>query len=152
MAANEEVSFEQINEALVDVFNNVMWIEEASLRESEFNDISIKDMHTIAAISMYEERTASQVAEMVHLTPSAMTSAIDKLVKKGYVERRRGINDRRVVELALTHRGRTVFRAHQAFHRSMAHSLFDSLSDSDARVVERAIVNLRDHLHELIHF
>ena len=89
MAASEEASFEQINEALVNVFNNVVWIEEASLRESKFNDITIKDMHTIAAISMYETRTASQVAEMVHLTPSAMTSVIDKLVKKGYVERRR---------------------------------------------------------------
>ena len=89
MAASEEASFEQINEALVNVFNNVVWIEEASLRESKFNDITIKDMHTIAAISMYETRTASQVAEMVHLTPSAMTSVIDKLVKKGYVERHR---------------------------------------------------------------
>jgi DNA-binding MarR family transcriptional regulator len=152
MAADEHVSFEQINEALVDVFNNVMWIEEASLRESQFNDISIKDMHTIAAISMYEEKSASQVAEMVHLTPSAMTSAIDKLVKKGYVERRRADNDRRVVKLGLTHRGKTVYRAHQAFHRTMAHSLFDTLSDADALVVERAIVNLRDHLHDLIEF
>ncbi|MBD9095754.1 MAG: MarR family transcriptional regulator, partial [Weissella confusa] len=41
MAASEEASFEQINGALVNVFNNVVWIEEASLRESKFNDITI---------------------------------------------------------------------------------------------------------------
>ena len=152
MAASEEASFEQINEALVNVFNNVVWIEEASLRESKFNDITIKDMHTIAAISMYETRTASQVAEMVHLTPSAMTSVIDKLVKKGYVERHRDDNDRRVVHLALTHNGRTVFRAHVAFHRGMAHSLFDSLSDDETEAVKKAVLNLQEYLHELIQF
>ena len=146
MAASEEASFEQINEALVNVFNNVVWIEEASLRESKFNDITIKDMHTIAAISMYETRTASQVAEMVHLTPSAMTSVIDKLVKKGDDE------DRRVVHLVLTHSGRTVFRAHEAFHRGMAHSLFDSLSDDEAAAVRKAVINLQEYLHELIQF
>lgn len=152
MAASEEASFEQINEALVNVFNNVVWIEEASLRESKFNDITIKDMHTIAAISMYETRTASQVAEMVHLTPSAMTSVIDKLVKKGYVERHRDDNDRRVVHLVLTHNGRTVFRAHEAFHRGMAHSLFDSLSDDETEAVKKAVLNLQEYLHELIQF
>ena len=152
MAASEEASFEQINEALVNVFNNVVWIEEASLRESKFNDITIKDMHTIAAISMYETRTASQVAEMVHLTPSAMTSVIDKLVKKGYVERHRDDNDRRVVHLALPHNGRTVFRAHEAFHRGMAHSLFDSLSDDETEAVKKAVLNLQEYLHELIQF
>lgn len=152
MAASEEASFEQINEALVNVFNNVVWIEEASLRESKFNDITIKDMHTIAEISMYETRTASQVAEMVHLTPSAMTSVIDKLVKKGYVERHRDDNDRRVVHLALTHNGCTVFRAHEAFHRGMAHSLFDSLSDDETEAVKKAVLNLQEYLHELIQF
>lgn len=153
MAADgEEVSFEQINEALVDVFNNVMWIEEASLRESEFSDITIKDMHTIDAISMYEKRSASQVAEMVHLTPSAMTSVIDKLVKKGYVERQREANDRRVVRLALTHRGRTVYRAHQAFHRNITHSLFDRLATLDANAVGKAVINLQSYLHGLVRF
>lgn len=152
MVASEEASFEQINEALVNVFNNVVWIEEASLRESKFNDITIKDMHTIAAISMYETRTASQVAEMVHLTPSAMTSVIDKLVKKGYVERHRDDNDRRVVHLVLTHNGRTVFRAHEAFHRGMAHSLFDSLSNDETEAVKKAVLNLQEYLHELIQF
>lgn len=82
MTAHEEDSFEKMNESLVDVFNNVMWIEEASLRKSRFKDISIKDMHTIAAITMYDTRTASQLAQTMHLTPSAMTSVIDKLEKR----------------------------------------------------------------------
>jgi DNA-binding MarR family transcriptional regulator len=152
MSAHEERSFEKMNETLVDVFNNVMWIEEASLRKSRFKDISIKDMHTIAAITMYDTRTASQLAQMMHLTPSAMTSVIDKLEKKGYVVRNRDTKDRRVVRIGLKHKGRTVFRAHEAFHRGMTHSLFDSLEKSKAPVVEEAIEDLQEYLHELIQF
>jgi DNA-binding MarR family transcriptional regulator len=89
---------------------------------------------------------------MMHLTPSAMTSVIDKLEKKGYVVRNRDTKDRRVVRIGLTHKGRTVFRAHEAFHRGMTHSLFDSLEKSKAPVVEEAIEDLQEYLHELIQF
>ena len=55
---NEAVTleFEELNSELVDVFNNVMWIEEAALKQSDFSDITLKDMHTIDAISMYSEK------------------------------------------------------------------------------------------------
>lgn len=55
---NEAITtdFEQINTELVGVFNNVMWIEEAALKRSYFSDITLKDMHTIEAISMYDEK------------------------------------------------------------------------------------------------
>ena len=122
---NESVleDFEELNNELVSVFNNVMWIEETALKQSYFSDITLKDMHTIDAISMYSEKSASQVAKIIHLTPSAMTTAIDRLVDKGYIERRRSNTDRRVVRLGLTHKGRVVYRAHQGFHRDLTHNL-----------------------------
>lgn len=149
MTGSEEVNFEQVNDALVDVFNNVVWIEESSLKASQFNDITIKDMHTIAAISMYETKKASQVAEEVHLSPSAMTSAIDKLVRKGYVKRLRNDNDRRAVFLSLTNRGRMVYRAHQAFHRKLTHAVLDGAPKNEAAKAVSIVMNLQNFLHEL---
>lgn len=52
----------------------------------------------------------------------------------------------------MTHKGRTVFRAHEAFHRGMAHSLFDSLEEGEAPAVEKAVSDLQDYLRELIQF
>ena len=143
-------NFEQINSELVGVFNNVMWIEEAALKQSLFKDLSIKDMHTIEAISMYEEKSASEVARIIHITPSSMTSAIDKLVEKGYVERRRSIQYRRVVKLGLTHKGRIVYRAHQGFHRDMARNFLEGMSSEDVTVVQKAIHNLMSYLTRLL--
>ncbi|WP_220741183.1 MarR family winged helix-turn-helix transcriptional regulator [Leuconostoc miyukkimchii] len=149
---NEKVTidFETLNSDLVDVFNNVMWIEEAALKQSYFSDITLKDMHTIDAISMYSEKSASQVAKIIHLTPSAMTTAIDKLVEKGYIERRRSNTDRRVVRLGLTHKGRVVYRAHQGFHRDLTHNLLRDMQPTEIEVVQRAIHNLVRYLANVI--
>lgn len=59
-------------------------------------------MHAIDAITMYERPTTSQVAEKLHLTRATMTLTVDRLVRKGYVERIRGRQDHRVVHLKLT--------------------------------------------------
>ena len=47
-----ENNYEQINQLLVDVFNDILVIEESELKKSQFNDLSITEMHTIEAISM----------------------------------------------------------------------------------------------------
>ncbi|SDB92390.1 DNA-binding transcriptional regulator, MarR family [Leuconostocaceae bacterium R-53105] len=150
---NEPVTtfnFEETNRELVEVFTNVMWVEESAIRKGPFFDLSVKEVHTIDAISMYEHKSASEVAKLIHLTPSAMTTAIDRLVEKGYVERCRSKRDRRVVELALTHVGRVVYRAHQEFHRGLTHSLFENMSTHEISTLQRAIHNLKHYLISLI--
>lgn len=44
------MDYNRINEYLVDIFNRVQIIEETSLRTSQFNDVSLKEMHTIEII------------------------------------------------------------------------------------------------------
>ena len=44
-----EKTLEKINEYLVDVFNQMLDIEESSLAQSQFKDLSIKEMHAIEA-------------------------------------------------------------------------------------------------------
>ncbi|MGT2714841.1 MarR family transcriptional regulator, partial [Streptococcus pluranimalium] len=41
------MDYNEINDYLVGIFNNILIIEEASLKTSRFNDVSIKEMHTI---------------------------------------------------------------------------------------------------------
>ena len=78
-----------INDALVKVYSDILWIEERELK-SRFRDLTIKEMHAINAISMYNHKTASEVAKELHLTPGSLTATVDRLVKKGYVERQIG--------------------------------------------------------------
>ena len=52
------------------------------------------------------DRPATQVAALLGVAPSTITSAVDGLTARGLVERRADPSDRRRVVLALTDRGR----------------------------------------------
>ena len=140
--------YQEINQALVRVYNGILWVEEHKLRKSMFRDLTIKEMHAIDAITMYNHQTVSQVAQKLHVSPGTMTATADRLVKKGYVERYRDEEDRRVIRLGLTHKGRVLFRAHRAFHNMMVKGFLKDMNDEELKVVRKALGNLEDFLDE----
>lgn len=133
-----------LNELLVQIFNDILEIEEETLKKGVLNDISVKEIHTIEAISMYEERTMSEVAQDLKITVGTLTTAINKLIKKGYVERKRIEEDRRVVLIKLTKRGKLAYRLHEKFHNDMINATIDGLSDEE----EKVLISSLDRLNE----
>lgn len=137
-----------INDSLVRIYGDIMWIEENELRKSKFNDLTMREMHAIHAISMYDHKLTSEVAKELHLTPGTLTSMADRLVRKGYVIRLRSEDDRRVIRLGLTKKGRVVYRAHEAFHNMMVKSFLKDLDATEIKTIEKALWNLEQFLRE----
>ncbi|MFN6654333.1 fatty acid biosynthesis transcriptional regulator FabT [Enterococcus faecalis] len=143
-----EPNLETVNDYLVSVFNDILTIEESELKKSQFNDLSITEMHTIEAIGMYKKKTSSEVAKELSITVETLTVAINNLVKKGYVERLRSEDDRRVVKLGLTKKGKLLFRVHQHFHREMVKNILKGMEQEEEQALLRALKNLHDFLQE----
>ncbi|MGC6770386.1 fatty acid biosynthesis transcriptional regulator FabT [Enterococcus sp. LJL128] len=143
-----EPDLETINDYLVSVFNDILTIEESELKKSKFNDLSITEMHTIEAIGMYKRKTSSEVAKELSITVGTLTVAINNLVKKGYVERIRSEDDRRVVKLGLTKKGKLLYRVHQHFHREMVKNILDGMDQEEEQALLKALKNLHDFLQE----
>ncbi|MGX7030919.1 fatty acid biosynthesis transcriptional regulator FabT [Vagococcus zengguangii] len=135
-----------INSALVAVFNDILTIEESELRKSQFDDISIKEMHTIEAIGLHNERTSSEVAKRLSVTVGTLTVAINNLEKKGYVERVRCESDRRVVRLKLTNRGRLFYRVHAHFHKKMVEAALADMDEDEKNALIKGLGNLHNFL------
>ena len=55
------MNYQLVNDYLTSIFNNVLVIEESSLRGSRFNDVSIKEMHTIDVIGETPNSTPSDI-------------------------------------------------------------------------------------------
>ena len=143
-----EPNLETVNDYLVSVFNDILTIEESELKKSQFNDLSITEMHTIEAIGMYKKKTSSEVAKELSITVGTLTVAINNLVKKGYVERLRSEDDRRVVKLGLTKKEKLLFRVHQHFHREMVKNILKGMEQEEEQALLRALKNLHDFLQE----
>ena len=148
MVHRMEPNLETVNDYLVSVFNDILTIEESELKKSQFNDLSITEMHTIEAIGMYKKKTSSEVAKELSITVGTLTVAINNLVKKGYVERLRSEDDRRVVKLGLTKKGKLLFRVHQHFHHEMVKNILKGMEQEEEQALLRALKNLHDFLQE----
>ena len=148
MVHRMEPNLETVNDYLVSVFNDILTIEESELKKSQFNDLSITEMHTIEAIGMYKKKTSSEVAKELSITVGTLTVAINNLVKKGYGERLRSEDDRRVVKLGLTKKGKLLFRVHQHFHREMVKNILKGMEQEEEQALLRALKNLHDFLQE----
>ena len=143
-------SIDQINQYLVSIFNEVLDIEEDALKGSEFSDISISEMHTIEAIDLYAEHTSSEVAKKLAITAGTLSVAIRSLVNKGYVVRQRMEDDRRVVKLGLTKKGKLVYRLHNKFHREMVKRTIEGMEEDEVEVLLKGLKNLHGFLFELV--
>ncbi|MGO2602620.1 MAG: fatty acid biosynthesis transcriptional regulator FabT [Alkalibacterium gilvum] len=136
----------EVNEYLVSIFNDVLMIEEQTLQMSQFKDVSIKEMHTIDAIGMYQEHTTSEVAKKLGITVGTLTVSVNNLVRKDYVKRVRSEIDRRVVKLALTNRGRLLYRVHDKFHRDMVKETINEMGENESEVLMLGLKNLHRFL------
>ena len=62
------MNYQLVNDYLTSIFNNVLVIEETSLRASRFKDVSIKEMHTIDVIGSTPNATPSDISRELMVT------------------------------------------------------------------------------------
>ena len=108
-------AYKTINDTLVHLFNEIWELEEKAIITEEFKDITNNDMHVIEAIGIGAPKNMSSIAKELSVTVGTLTIAMNSLVKKGYVVRRRGDADRRVVYISLSDRGRSASNTTRVF-------------------------------------
>ncbi len=135
-------SYNTINEVLVKLFNEIMHIEEKAIITEEFKDISNNDMHIIEAIGKEKPKNMSTIAKSLSVTVGTLTIAINNLVKKGYVNRVRSEEDRRVVLISLSEKGVKAYEHHRRFHEEMVEATLEGLNESETEVLVRSLQNL----------
>ena len=79
------------------------------------------------------------------ITLGTLTKAIDGLTRKGYVNRIRSEEDKRVVKLSLTDKGKSAYYHHEHFHRHMIEHIKDDLSDDEMKVLITSLAKLSDY-------
>lgn len=140
---------ETLNELLVNLFKDIMELEGKALTSEEFSDISNNDMHIIEAIGIEEPKKSSEVAKLMSITMGTLTKAIDALSRKGYVDRERGTDDKRVVRLHLTDKGRKAYAHHQNFHKDLINNIKGDLSENEMTVLNSVLAKLVDYFNAI---
>ena len=135
-------SYAAFNHILVKLFNDIMDIEEKSIITDTFRDITNNDMHVIEAIGIGTPKNMSAIAKQLRVTTGTLTISMNSLVKKGYVVRSRSEQDRRIVYISLTEKGRKAYYHHENFHREMINAAMKNLSEEELPLLARTLNGL----------
>lgn len=133
-----------LNRLFVELFRDINGIEERQIKTGEFSNLTLNDMHVINAIGTGKAKNMSSVARMLNVTMGTLTIAINGLVKKGFVERVRSEEDRRVVLVSLTGRGKKAFAKHEKFHKEMIDAIVDQLTKDEQEILSKSLNNLNE--------
>lgn len=146
-----------MNKKQVDILNDyflhsalhLLTLEEQCLRRVCAKDLSIRELHVLEAVSSLRgsgKNTMAEIARYLHLSPASLTTAVNVLVKKGYVVRNYSPTDRRVIFVLLTDAGEEANRKYLDFIRGMIAELGQDLDEESADRLITSILTLNDYL------
>ena len=121
---------EVINDVLVNLFNEILRLEEEAIITDKYKDISNNDMHIIEAVGLGGGNMSS-IAAKLKITVGSLTTSMNSLVNKGYVARSRSEKDRRVVNVYLLEKGIAAYKHHEEFHEKMLDAIMETLSPEE---------------------
>ena len=133
-----------VNELLVEVFNQILTIEEKILKKKGV-ELSMTEIHVLEAVRNVEPPTMSNVANRLRVTVGTLTTSIHTLVKKNYVIRRRDEHDKRIVLLELTDEAIDVLKIHDNFHDEMIDSVFKELKLDEDEVLIKSLERVSEY-------
>jgi DNA-binding MarR family transcriptional regulator len=103
------------------------------------------EIHTLMTIGNNERLHVSELARLLGVTRGAVSQMIDKLNKKGLIEKRVDSGNATRILLDLTNKGKIAYYAHEQFHEETDAPLFDYIS----RLSEKEYAFAKDFLQKL---
>ncbi len=146
---------ETLNHFLVNVFNKILKTEEQSISSKNYPNLSLREIHILETVCLAndhgEDNRSAAIAAALHVTPGTLTTAVSLLEKKGFLVRTKDKDDKRIVRITATDKGKEAQARHDAFHHEMIDGILATLDEEEARVFTQALVKLGKFFDEKYH-
>lgn len=97
----------------------------------DYRGMSLQALKAVRIIGKKESCIMREVAQGLGLAVNSTTTIVDKLVAMELVVRIRSDKDRRVVRVALTEKGKEVYRADRVVHMEFTRTMLDTLEQDE---------------------
>jgi DNA-binding MarR family transcriptional regulator len=106
--------------------------------------VSMTQVHVLSMLQRHGDVPMSRLADLIDVSLSNATGLIDRMEERGYVERVRVPDDRRVVIVRMTDEGRRVMDDMESLREHTFRTVLDRLSEEQLRGIDQATADLRD--------
>jgi DNA-binding MarR family transcriptional regulator len=109
-------------------------------------DISQVDFAVIDMLKTDECLSCKELAQIMRLSTSRCSRIIERLQRKGYVERNIGDVDRRVIQVSLTAKGGRLRKDIEKLKTQCEKRIFSAIDPGDVELVKKGMKILRESL------
>ncbi len=127
---------------------------QGALKRFHEGSLSIVHLNLLMLLRFNGPLTMSRLAEMLDVSVASATGIVDRMEKKGVIERKRSDEDRRVVEVFVSDKGEQVFTAMQAERQAHMTRMLSYVGDKDLHALLnglRAVREARDKWIKDVH-
>jgi len=116
-------------------------------------DFTLSEIKALGAFRGDKDYTMGELSKNAQVTMPSMTEMVDKLEKRGIAERYRDANDRRVVKVGLTSKGRRLRKKFMQRQLKDMKEFFGKLSEGELHDLVKSLKRARCILEkvEIIH-
>ena len=112
-------------------------------------ELTISQYQLIAALSERPDQPVGELAAAAEVSYPTATRMLDSLERSGLLERRHSSDDRRVVSVRLTRKGRRVLERKRALMSEKRRALYASLDEDERAHAEHLLRRLAQAIEEL---
>lgn len=106
--------------------------------------VSMTQVHVLSMLQRHGDVPMSRLAELIDVSLSNATGLIDRMEERGYVERDRVPDDRRVVIVRMTDLGRRLMDDMELLRENTFREVLDRLVPEQLAGIDAATADLRD--------
>lgn len=139
METRQELTYEFLSN-----YRKLNKMSRTNLNELLETYLPFNEFMVLRLIREQSHQNVSQIAERLSVSSSHITSVSEKLIKKGYLNRMRAENDRRVVYLELTETGEKVTTEVESTITEYFHRKLENVTDEEIIVFNRLLTKLLD--------
>jgi DNA-binding MarR family transcriptional regulator len=134
---------DRVSEIMPEIMREFMKRQKAGFYKLE---VTMPQMIVLHFLDRHGESKMTEVADAMGVTTAAMTGAIERLVRDGYVSRLNDPNDRRIIKVKPTPKGTKIIKTFHQRKREMVMELFGKISQKEREDYLNILMHIRDHL------
>lgn len=92
----------------------------------------------------------SELCERLGVKPSTVAVMLKRMKDTGLFEKVSDKNDKRVVRIFLTDKGKEVYKEINMFHKHLGKLFFENISEEERIILKRILIKIKDNLNNCI--
>ncbi len=132
--------------ALFDVINNKLSKASQETLLKIYKNLTIAEASAIYAVGPDEPKTMKQIAETLGVAVSTPTRTIDRLLEKGFVNRKVGEKDRRKLLIELTPKGKKLLEDIDKENLEITKKMLKGLRDEEIETFKEILFKISENI------